>query len=426
MMNCRGFEFLGIHLFILWYKEYISYYEFVVVCLTASFITIYFLCSMIYLDNNATTKIDPRVLETMMPYLTESFANASSIHSFGLQAHEAVKTARQQIANLIHCESNEIVFTSGATEAINIALKGTAEAYRKKGQHIVTVCTEHKAVLDTSAYLQRIGYEVTYLPVQKSGLIDLEQLKEAIRDDTILVSVMFANNETGVIQPIQEIADIVHSAESLFMTDGTQAIGKIPVHVDNLGIDIMAFSSHKLYGPKGVGSLFVRGRRPRRVKVEPLLHGGGQEKNMRSGTLNVPGIVGLGKACEIAQQEMYDNNQHIRALRDKLEADLLMIKDTFLNGHQGQRMYNVTNICFRNADSEAVMLGLKDIAISNGSACTSTSIEPSHVLTSMGLNNQEAYSSLRFSLGKFTVESDINLTIQQIRNVVNTVRQLVL
>jgi cysteine desulfurase len=377
---------------------------------------------MIYLDNNATTKIDPRVLETMMPFLTDNFANAASTHHFGLAAYNAVKEARQQVADLIGCEINEIIFTSGATEAINLAIKGVVDAYSNKGNHIITIRTEHSAVLDTCKYLESIGYDVTYLPVRPNGLIDLNNLIEALREDTILVSAMFVNNEIGVIQPIKEIAELTHNAGALFMTDATQAVGKLEIDVDELGIDLLAFSGHKIYAPKGIGALFVRQRRPHKVKISALIHGGGHERGFRSGTLNVAGIVALGKACEIAQSEMASNAEHIKSLRDHLEKELLKIENSFVNGCTSKRMYNITNICFKGADSDALIAGLEEIAVSNGSACTSSSIEPSHVLTSLGLSESDAFSCIRFSLGRFTTVNEIDRTIEKVKKVVNKLR----
>jgi cysteine desulfurase len=346
--------------------------------------------NVIYLDNNATTPLDPRVLDAMLPYFTENFGNASSQHPFGEVANAGVKEARNQVANLIGADMNELIFTSGATEGINLAIKGVFDAYVNKGSHIITVCTEHTAVLDVCRYLETIGAEVTYLPVQSDGLLNLDTLKDAIRPDTILVSVMFVNNETGVIQPIKEIAEIAHEKSALFMTDATQAVGKLPLKVDEYGIDIMPFSGHKLYGPKGVGALFIRQRRPNKVRIIPLQHGGGHERGYRSGTLNVPGIVGLGKACQIAQKEMNSNEKKILKWRDELELELLKIDGAFINGHKEKRLYNTINICFPDIDSDALIMGLTNpennspsIMVSNGSACTATSIEPSHVLMGM-------------------------------------------
>lgn len=386
---------------------------------------------IIYLDNNATTPIDQKVLDAMMPYLTHEFANASSTHQFGLNAHEAVKSARIQVAELIGADAHEIVFTSGSTEAINLAIKGVSENYQSKGKHIVTVSTEHSAVLDTCQYLERKGFEVTYLPVKSDGLISLDELKTILREDTILVSVMLANNETGVIQPIKEIADMSHGVGALFMTDATQAIGKIPVNVDEMGIDLLCMSGHKLNAPKGVGALFVR-QRMNRVKIPALLHGGGHEKGMRSGTLNVPGIVALGAACSLAKNEMPKNAESISALRDYLETELLKIDGTSVNGNIENRLYNTSNILFRGADSDAIIMGLSNpendlplIAVSNGSACTSASIEPSHVLTALGLDEVDAFSSIRFSLGKFNTKKEMDIVIDLMKDVVSNLRAMV-
>ncbi len=387
---------------------------------------------IIYLDNNATTKVDPRVLEAMMPFLTDNFANANSTHQFGVGAFDAVKNARAQVAGLIGAETNEIIFTSGSTEAINLAIKGVAENYKEKGKHIITVATEHSAVLDTCKHLDSRGYEVTYLPVNTDGLIDLELLRSSLRKDTVLVSVMYANNETGVIQPIKEIAKLTHDAGAFFMTDATQAVGKIPINVDELKIDLLCLSGHKMYAPKGVGALFVR-QHLNRVKIPALLHGGGHEKGLRSGTLNVPGIVALGKACELAQKEMKKNAESILTLRDYQEEQLLKIAGTKVNGNTRHRLYNTSNILFKDADSDAIIMGLSNpendlllIAVSNGSACTSASIDPSHVLTAMGLDEKDAFSSIRFSLGKFNTKEEIVVVIEVVGKVVKTLRAMVL
>jgi len=386
---------------------------------------------IIYLDNNATTPIDKRVLDAMMPYLTNEFANASSTHQFGVHAYEAVKAARKQVADLINAEAHEIVFTSGSTEAINIAIKGVAESYQKRGRHIITVATEHNAVLDTCKYLESKDYEVTYLPVKTDGLIDVDEFRAKLRSDTILVSIMFANNETGVLQPIKEIAELTHNIGALFMSDATQAIGKIPVDVDELGIDLLCMSGHKLYAPKGVGALYVR-QRSNRVKIPPLVHGGGHEKGLRSGTLNVPGIVALGAACALAKKEMTKNIENISALRDYLENELLKIDNTSINGNTTARLSNTTNILFKGADIDAVIMGLSNpesvlplIAVSNGSACTSTNIEPSHVLTAMGLDETEAFNSLRFSLGKYNTKEEIDIVVSAVKNIVSSLRAMV-
>jgi cysteine desulfurase len=369
-----------------------------------------------YLDYNSTTPIDPRVLEAMLPFLKDNFANSSSTHYFGQTINESVNQARKQIADFINADSNELIFTSGATEAINIAIKGVAESYSSKGKHIITVSTEHKAVLDTCKDLERKGFEVTYLPVQKNGLIDLTELEQAIRPDTILVSVMHVNNETGVIQPIKEIASIVHEKGTLFMADATQAVGKIVIDVDELGIDLLCFSGHKMYAPKGIGVLFVR-QRGNKVKLTPQIHGGGHEQGLRSGTLNVPGIIALAKACEIASQEMTQNQKTISVLRNELETELLKLPNTSLNGDSAKRIYNTTNICFKGQDANVLIGRMKNIAVSNGSACSSAVVEPSHVLKAMGFSDDDAFASLRFSLGKYN-------TLEDIEKVVNKIKEL--
>lgn len=354
----------------------------------------------------------------MMPFLTHNFANAASTHVFGVAAHEAVKLARKQIADLIGADTHEIIFTSGATEAINLAIKGVAEAYSDKGKHIVTVSTEHSAVLDTCRYLETKGYEVTYLPVERDGLLDLQVVEDAIRSDTILVSVMHVNNETGVIQPIQEIAELAHKNGALFMSDCTQSVGKIPVDVDDLGIDLLCCSAHKIYGPKGVGALFIR-QRKNRIKIPALLHGGGHERGLRSGTLNVPGIVGFGKACELAEKEMGENEKKIREMRDYLEGELLKNPDTSLNGNVTKRLFNVSNICFKGLDAYFFVNSQKHLVLSNGSACTSAIIEPSHVLLEMGLSEDAAFSSIRFSFGKFNSINEVKYVIEKYFSCIN-------
>ncbi|MER3374044.1 MAG: cysteine desulfurase family protein [Allomuricauda sp.] len=370
--------------------------------------------NILFFDYNSTTPIDPRVLEAMLPFLKDNFANSSSTHHFGQIINEKVKQARKQIADFINVESNELIFTSGSTEAANIAIKGVAESYSKKGKHIITVSTEHKAVLDTCQDLERKGFEVTYLPVQSNGLIELAELKQAIRPDTILVSVMYANNETGIIQPIKEIASIVHKKGALFMTDATQAVGKIGIDVNDLDVDLLCFSGHKMYAPKGIGALFVR-QRDTKVKLTPQTHGGGHEQGLRSGTLNVPGIIALAKACEIAGQEMTQNQKAIAELRDRLEAELLKLPSTSLNGDPENRIYNTTNICFHGQDANVLIGRMKDIAVSNGSACTSAVIEPSHVLKAMDLSDDDAFASLRFSMGKFNTIEDIETVVKKIK-----------
>jgi cysteine desulfurase len=361
---------------------------------------------IIYLDNNATTPIDPRVLKTIIPFFSENFANAASTHKFGITAFEAVKNARKQVAELIGADSNEIIFTSGATEAINLAIKGVAENYSGKGKHILTVSTEHPAVLDTCRYLETKGFEVTYLPVLSDGLIDLAVLEKALRADTILVSVMLANNETGVIQSIKDISEMAHKAGAIFLSDTTQAVGKIPVDVDDLGIDILCVSGHKIYGPKGVGALYLR-QRMNRIKIPALIHGGGHERGLRSGTLNVPGIVGLGLACEISTKEMIYDIKKITKLRNILEMELLKNPKSFINGNQVNRIFNVTSICFAGIEANVIIGKMKNVAVSNGSACSSSIEKPSHVLKAMNLTDNEAYSTLRFSLGRFNDEEDV-------------------
>lgn len=379
---------------------------------------------MIYLDNNATTRIDPQVLEAMMPFLTDNFANAASTHAFGTGANEAVKTARRQVATSIGAEPHEIVFTSGATEAINLAIKGAAEQYQAKGKHIITLQTEHSAVLDVCKYLETKGFEITFLPVKPDGLVDMEVFRAALRADTILVSVMLVNNELGVIQPIKELAKLTHDFGAIFMTDGTQAVGKMPLNVDELGIDLMPMSAHKFYGPKGVGALFVRQRRPNRVKLEALLHGGGHEGGKRSGTLNVAGIVGMGKAAEVARNQLGTDALRVGALRDSLENELLQISDTRLNGNRQNRLYNATNVLFEGCDSDALIMGLENIAVSNGSACTSASIAPSHVLMALGMTETEAFSCIRFSLGRFNHADEIPQAVEAVKKVVGQLRAM--
>lgn len=367
-----------------------------------------------YLDYNSTTSIDSRVLDAMLPFLKDDFGNSSSTHHFGQTVNQSVKQAREQIANFINAQSNEIIFTSGATEAINIALKGIAESYTGKGKHIITVSTEHKAVIDTCKELERKGFEITFLPVNENGLVCLNVLEQSIRPDTILVSVMYVNNETGVIQPIKKIASIVHGKGALFMTDATQALGKIDIDVDELGIDLLCFSGHKMYAPKGIGALYIR-RSDKKVNLTPQVHGGGHELGLRSGTLNVPGIIALAKACEVASQEMKENEVIILELRNKLESELLKLQNTSLNGNITERIYNTTNICFRGQDANVLIGRMRNIAVSNGSACSSAIFEPSHVLKSMGLSDNDAFASLRFSLGKYNTIEDVTIVVEKIK-----------
>lgn len=368
---------------------------------------------LIYFDNNASTPVDKRVLNEMMPFLTENYANANSTHQFGNIVNKAVKTARIKVAELIEAEQNEIVFTSGSTEAINLAIKGVAENNVEKGKNIITVQTEHPAVLDTCKHLETKGYEITYLPVLTNGLIDLNELKNALRNDTILVCVMYVNNETGVIQPIKKIAELTHNFDSLFLTDATQAVGKIPIDVNDLGVDLLCMSGHKMYGPKGIGALFVN--QQLNFVLPALIHGGGQEKGLRSGTLNVPGIIALGKACEIAKDEMEKDSERILILRNELECELLNISGTSVNGNIVNRIFNVSNICFSGFDANVMISRMKNVSVSNGSACSSATIEPSHVLTAMGLNDDDAFSSIRFSLGKFNVKSEVEIVVNIFR-----------
>lgn len=381
--------------------------------------------SPVYLDYNATTPCDPRVVEAMIPFFTTHFGNAASRqHSFGWQAEEAVDRARNQVAKLISAEPNEIVFTSGATEATNLALKGVFETYAVKGNHIITCTIEHKAVLDSCKRLEKLGADITYLGVNKEGLIDLAELESAIKPTTILISIMYANNEIGVIQPAKEISAIARKHNVLFFTDATQAVGKIPVDVNGDGIDLLALSAHKLYGPKGVGALYVRRKAPR-VKLTAQLDGGGHEKGLRSGTLNVPGIVGLGKACELASLEMEKDALHTSRLRDKLEAALLQIEETGVNGSREHRLPHTTNLSFHYVESEGLLMAVnKTLALSSGSACTSGSLEPSYVLKALGLSDELAHSSLRFGLGRFTTEEEIDFAIEKVTGAVRNLRDL--
>jgi len=361
----------------------------------------------------------------MLPYFSTSYGNAASRHhSFGWVAEEAVDHAREQVARLIGAEPKEIIFTSGATEGDNLALKGVFEMYAGKGKHIITCNIEHKAVMDTCSYIESQGGEVTWLEVKSNGLIDLSELEAAIRTDTILISIMYANNEIGTIMPMKEICEIAKRKGVLIFTDATQAVGKIPIDVNKTGIDLMAFSAHKMYGPKGVGALYVRRKNPR-VKLSAQLHGGGHERGMRSGTLNVPGIVGFGKACEICQKEMTGEMARVSRLRDKLQAGLLRKEGTSVNGDINNRLPHVTNISFKHADGEGLMMSLnKNIALSTGSACTSASIEPSYVLKALGLEDELAHSTIRFGLGRYTTEEEIDYTVEQVSAAVSKIRQM--
>ena len=366
--------------------------------------------NLIYLDNNATTPIDERVLNEMLPYYTDYFGNSSSIHHFGEIINKGVAKAREQVAALLGASPKEIIFTSGATEGINLGLKGAAFANQHKGKHIVTCKTEHKAVLDTCQYLEQIGFDVTYLPVGRDGIIDIEEFKSVLTPHTILVSIMWVNNETGVIQPIEEIIELTHKTGSLFFTDATQAVGKIPINVYELDIDLLSFSAHKFYGPKGIGGLYVK----KGINLITQTHGGGHEFGLRSGTSNVPGIIGLGKACEIAFEDMADNTKKIVNLRDSLENELLKINGAFVNGNISNRLFNTLNLYLPNFDANFFINIHKNVAISNGSACTAALIQPSHVLLAMGLSENEALGSVRISFGKKNNLNDIREIIKMI------------
>ena len=379
----------------------------------------------VYLDYNATSPCDERVLQAMLPYFTKDFGNAASrTHAFGWKAGEAVEYAREQVASLIGAEKAEIIFTSGATESDNLALKGVFEAYASKGNHIITTSIEHKAVLDACTHLERIGAEITYLPVNKEGIVNLNELEETIKPTTILISVMYANNEIGVLQPVKQIAGLAKKHNIIFFSDATQAVGKIEVDVQKDGIDLLALSAHKLYGPKGAGALYVRRKNPR-VKLVAQIDGGGHERAMRSGTLNVPGIVGLGQACEICKRQLVDEGERLNKLRNKLEKGLLQINGTSVNGSIEWRLPNTTNMAFKNVEGNALMIGLqKDIAVSSGSACTSASLEPSYVLKALRLEDELAKSSLRFSLGRFTTEEEIDFVMQRVSETIDKLRKL--
>lgn len=379
----------------------------------------------IYLDNHATTPMDPRVLDAMLPWFTEKFGNAASRnHSFGWEAEEAVEKSRKQIADLIGANSKEIVFTSGATESNNLAIKGVAQMYAEKGNHIITAASEHKAVLDTCKRLEKEGVRVTYLPLKADGLIDMDMLREAITDKTILVSIMYANNEIGVIQPIAEIGKLCHERGVLFHSDGVQAIGKVPVNVIKDNIDILSITGHKLYGPKGVGALYVRRRNPR-VQLTAQMDGGGHERGMRSGTLNVPSIVGLGEACAICHREMAEESKKLQGMRDWLREKLMSeLDETFINGSMEHRLPHNLNISFSYVEGESLLMGINDIAVSSGSACTSATLEPSYVLKALGLGDDLAHSSIRFGIGRFNTQEEIEYTANRVIEVVRKLREL--
>ncbi len=380
----------------------------------------------IYLDSHSTTPTDPRVLETMLPYFTEKFGNAASRnHAFGWEAEEAVETARKQIARLIHADPKELVFTSGATESDNLALRGVVEMYREKGDHMITNSTEHRAVLDTAKALEsKRGVKVTYLHVDKSGIVSPDDVRNAITDKTILISIMLANNEIGSINPIREIGKIAKEKGILFHCDATQGVGKIPVDVQEMGIDLMSFTAHKLYGPKGVGALYVRKKAPR-VRIAPMIDGGGHERGMRSGTLPVPLVVGFGKACELCEQEMTAEARRLAAMRDRLEAGIMNgLDEVYLNGHPTQRLPHNLNVSFAYVEGESLLMGLKEIALSSGSACTSATLEPSYVLRALGVGSDLAHSSIRFGLGRFNTDDEVDYTIKRIIETVTRLREM--
>ncbi|MGH9790576.1 MAG: IscS subfamily cysteine desulfurase [Candidatus Acidiferrales bacterium] len=379
----------------------------------------------VYMDCHATTPVDPRVLEAMLPYFTSQFGNAASRnHSFGWSAEEAVENARAQIARLIGATPKEIIFTSGATESDNLAIKGVAEMYRERGRHIITQVTEHKAVLDTCKRLEKQGYTVTYLPVKKDGRINLDDLRRAINDKTILISIMYANNEIGVVQPIAEIGKIAKEKGVFFHVDGVQAVGKIPVDVNKDNIDLLAMSAHKMYGPKGVGALYVRRRNPR-VQLSAIIDGGGHEHGMRSGTLNVPGIVGFGAACEVAMKEMPQESERLRALRDRLHDKLYAkLDELYINGSMEHRLPHNLNISFAYVEGESLLMGINDVAVSSGSACTSATLEPSYVLKALGVGEDLAHTSIRFGLGRFNTEEEVDYVADRLVQVVSRLREL--
>ena len=379
----------------------------------------------IYMDNHATTPVDPRVLDAMMPYFGAKFGNAASRnHSFGWEAEQAVETAREQIAKLIGATSKEIIFTSGATESNNLAIKGIAEMYRERGNHIITQVTEHKAVLDTCKRLEKAGCKVTYLPVKADGLIDLEQLKAAFTDKTILVTIMFASNEIGVIQPVEEIGKLCHERGVIFHTDAVQAVGKVPVDVQKMNIDVLSLSAHKIYGPKGVGALYVRRRNPR-VLISEQINGGGHERGMRSGTLNVPGIVGMGKACELCNEEMASETKRLTELRDYMKQKFESKLDyVHVNGNMEHHLPGNLNMSFVYVEGESLLMGINDIAVSSGSACTSATLEPSYVLKALGLGDDVAHSSIRFGLGRFNTKAEVDYVTDKLIDVVLHLREL--
>jgi len=379
----------------------------------------------IFMDNHSTTPMDPRVLEAMLPYFIEKFGNAASRnHQFGWEAEEAVEAARAQIAKLVHCDAKELVFTSGATESDNLALRGVVEMYKDKGNHVITCMTEHRAVLDTCKALEKRGIAVTSLPVEKDGRVKPEEVRNAITDKTILISVMLANNEIGTIHPIAEIGKIAKEKGILFHCDATQGVGKIPVDVNQLGVDLMSFTAHKIYGPKGVGALYVRKKGPR-VRLVPMIDGGGHERGMRSGTLPVPLIVGFGKACELCDQEMPAESKRIAAMPNRLQAQIMgALDECYLNGHPTERLPHNLNISFAYVEGEALLMGVKEIALSSGSACTSATLEPSYVLRALGVGSDLAHSSIRFGLGRFTTDEEVDYTAKRMVAAVTRLREM--
>ena len=379
----------------------------------------------VYMDNHSTTKVDPKVVEEMLPYFTSYFGNAASRnHSFGWDADKAVEAARERLARIINAESREIIFTSGATESNNLALKGVAEMYVEKGNHIITQVTEHRSILDTAKRLEKSGMNVTYLPVDKDGLVDPDDVRKAITDRTVLISIMLVNNEIGVIQPVEEIGRIAKERGILFHCDATQGVGKIPVDVHSMGIDLLSYTAHKLYGPKGVGALYVRRKNPR-VRLAPMMDGGGHERGMRSGTLNVPGIVGFGKACEIAMEVMEEESARLIYLREKLRNGIMdSLDEVSVNGHLTKRMPGNINLSFAYVEGESLLMGLREIALSSGSACTSATLEPSYVLQALGVSSELAHSSVRFGLGRFNTEEEVDYVIKRVAETVNRLREM--
>jgi cysteine desulfurase len=379
----------------------------------------------VYMDNNATTRTDPRVVEAMLPYFTEKYGNsASRNHAYGWEAEAAVEEAREQIAALIGASAKEVIFTSGATESNNLALKGAAAMYKKKGNHIITQSTEHKAVIDPCKRLERDGFQVTVLPVDRFGQVSADQVRQAMTDKTILVSIMAANNEIGTVQPIKQIGKLCKEKGVLFHTDAVQAVGKLPLDVDEMGIDLLSATAHKLYGPKGIGALYVRKKDPR-VRLEPMIDGGGHERGMRSGTLPVPMIVGFGMACTIAQNEMAEESQRTIRLRERLRRGIMdQLPESYLNGHPDERLPGNANISFAYVEGEGLMMGIKDVAVSSGSACTSASLEPSYVLRALGVGDELAHSSIRFGIGRFTTEAEVDFVIDLVVREVNRLREM--